>query len=174
MLLALFQHVQADDVGDHGHNVKGGGDVIAEVSVVNQPQDLGDEDHDLQPGSVLGVQIPGEDGGCDDGQPGDPAGAEGADGQNHLQHDEADLQCQGGIVLDENQITQDGDGIADKTADTAENQMTGTHECALDALGDQNVMLLLQKTDGNHDQAAHKGNCIADKESIHENYIFIT
>ena len=93
------------------------------------------------------------------------------DGQQQLQENEEDLEKCGVAELDEHQVPEDGDDVADKAADTAQHQIAHTHEHALGALGNENVILFLQKTDEHHDQTTHHGNGVAHKKQIHKRYL---
>ena len=167
MLLRFSHHKESNQVGHHGHHVKGGGHVVAVVQVVDQPHDLGEQDHDFELCGAGGVQEPGEQGCGNKRQPGDQIGAQGAQGQKKLQADEEELQPGGDPVLYEYQIPDDGDDVADKAADTAQDQVSEAHEAALNALGNEDVGFLFQQADGHHNEAADHGNGIAEDKCVH-------
>ena len=167
VLFLFSHHKETDEVGDHGHHVEGGGHVVTVVDIIDQPQDLGGDDHQLQGGGALGVQEPGEQGGGENGQPADEAVAHGSQGQHNLQRDEKQLQRGGAAAFYKDEIAQDGYHVGDKAAGSAQDQVAGPHKAALDALGDENVGFLFQQADGDHDQTANAGNDVADEKGVH-------
>ena len=90
---------------------------------------------------------------------------------HELQKNKENLQCGGVPEFQKYQISDDGDDVADKAADTAQNQVASAHEQTLNRLGNENVVLFLQKTDEHHDQTADHGNGVANEEQIHKNYL---
>ena len=137
------------------------------VKVINQPHDLGAENADFQFCCTFGIHAPGKERRSQQRKPADKACGEGAYGQHKLQQNKENLQKCGIPEFYENQIPENGDDITDKTADTTQNQISGTHEQALNALGNENGILSFQKADQHHDQTAHHGNGVADKKQIH-------
>lgn len=166
LYLCLFSgdHVKTDAIGDHSHHIEGRSHIVPVIQVIGQPHDLGAENTDFQLCLASGIHAPGKQSSSQNGQPADPSCAEGADGQDKLEQNKEDLQKCGVPEFHKYQISKNRDNIADKTADAAQYQISHAHKQTLNTLGDENMILFLQKTNQHHDQTTDHGNSIADEK----------
>lgn len=160
-------HKESNQVGDHGHHVKGRRHVVTVIDIVDQPHDLGGDDDQLQCGGALGIQEPGEQGSGENGQPADQTVLQRTQGQHYLQGDEEDLQRSGAFAFHENQISKNGHDISDEAAGTAQDQIAEAHKATLNALRNENVRFFSQQSNAYHDQTANAGDQIADEKGVH-------
>ena len=94
LLVLLFpqDHHHADGGGDHGEKVEDHGGIVPVTQVVDQPEGLGKNQHDLQQDFTFHIQKTGKQHGGQEREPLQPAGLQTGPGQQKLDDDEKEFQ----------------------------------------------------------------------------------
>jgi len=181
LLSCLGVSVDGVAIGQDGQNVGQECKPVAIEAVKEAEQRLCDDDGHAEHIDILGIQNSSQDNGVQNGDPINDlqelnaviavVALDGAliedDAQNDLDSNEDDLPHHGLLGLGQDQVTDDAQEIANSAGDSAKQEVTGTQETQLEALADDDLFLLLQEADGNHDDTGNRGTSVSKEQDIY-------